>query len=82
VVLVVVPRLLGGLMGEQGRLAVGESAWGDTWLELPEETRDEKWANAFTAETLSMETRNEKRGFGLARLFKIFPYALLETTMP
>lgn len=25
------PRLFGSLMGEDGRLPVGEAVWGDTW---------------------------------------------------
>jgi (1->4)-alpha-D-glucan 1-alpha-D-glucosylmutase len=79
VVLVVVPRLLGELMGEDARqLPVGETAWGDTWLELPAELRQEEWIDAFTAGTLSADTRDGTIGLVLARLFNLFPYALLE----
>jgi (1->4)-alpha-D-glucan 1-alpha-D-glucosylmutase len=79
VVLVVVPRLLGELMGEDARqLPLGKAAWGDTWLELPEGIKGEKWVNAYTGEISSVEIRDGKPGLTLSRLFVTFPYALLE----
>jgi (1->4)-alpha-D-glucan 1-alpha-D-glucosylmutase len=78
-ILVITPRLLRGLMGEDARqLPLGATAWGDTWLELPAEFRQEEWIDTFTAETLSAETRDGTGGLALARLFSLFPYALLE----
>jgi (1->4)-alpha-D-glucan 1-alpha-D-glucosylmutase len=79
VILVIAPRLLSKLMGEDtGQLPAGRSAWGDTWLELPEETKGEKWANAYTAEISSADRRSEKHGLALDRVLATFPYALLE----
>jgi (1->4)-alpha-D-glucan 1-alpha-D-glucosylmutase len=80
VVLVVVPRLLGELMGEDARqLPVGKTAWGDTWLELPEGIKGEKWVNAYTGEILSADKRDGRGGLALACLFDTFPYALLKS---
>ncbi|MDN5936730.1 MAG: malto-oligosyltrehalose synthase, partial [Nitrosospira sp.] len=75
--LVAVPRLLGGLMGEHGRPPVGAPVWGDTWLDLPPERMHENWTNLLTGETFTTQTLGEARGFTLAQLFKSFPYALL-----
>lgn len=75
--LVVAPRLLGGLMGEHGRPPIGKPVWGDTWLWLPPEQRHEKWVNTLTGEIFSTQTSGEEHGFALAQLFKAFPYALL-----
>ena len=80
IVIVAVPRLLRGLLGEDGRqLPVGATAWGDTWLELPAEFLQEEWIDAFTAGTLRADARDGTSGLALARLFSLFPYALLET---
>ncbi|KIO47904.1 malto-oligosyltrehalose synthase [Nitrosospira sp. NpAV] len=75
--LVMVPRLLGGLLGEHGRMPVGKSVWGDTWLELPPERMHEKWDNILTGEAFSLQTLAGTHGFSLAQLFGTFPYALL-----
>lgn len=75
--LVVVPRLLGGLMGEHGRPPVGNPVWGDTWLEVPPERMCEKWINVLTDETFVTQALGEAHGLELAQLFRVFPYALL-----
>jgi (1->4)-alpha-D-glucan 1-alpha-D-glucosylmutase len=76
--LIVVPRLLGGLRGEHGRPPVGETVWGDTSLELPPERMHRKWTNTLTGETFSTQEKPGKvHGLALAQLFKAFPYALL-----
>ncbi|MEO7559580.1 MAG: malto-oligosyltrehalose synthase, partial [Nitrosospira sp.] len=75
--LVVIPRLLGGLMGEHGRTPVGKLVWGDTWLELPPERMHESWINTLTDETFSTQALGETHGLALAQLFGTFPYALL-----
>ena len=83
-----VPRLLGALLGEgpeDRRIPVGESAWGDTWLELPPDLNSahEQWINVLTDETVPTLTltEGEKRGLELAQLFRTFPYALLRPLM-
>jgi (1->4)-alpha-D-glucan 1-alpha-D-glucosylmutase len=75
--LVVVPRLFGGLMGEHGQSPLGTPIWGDSWLELPAEHMHETWINSLTDEAVSTQTRDTGRGIMLAQLFRTFPYALL-----
>jgi (1->4)-alpha-D-glucan 1-alpha-D-glucosylmutase len=75
--LVVVPRLLDGLMGEPGRLPVGEAVWGDSWLELPPERLHAQWINVLTEESVSTQQSAAGSGLALARLFRAFPYGLL-----
>lgn len=89
ILLVAVPRLLGALLGEEPedrRIPVGESAWGDTWLELPPDLNSthEQWINVLTGETVPILTlmEGEKRGLELAQLFRTFPYALLRPHQP
>lgn len=74
---VLVPRLLGGLMGGDNRLPIGDEVWGDSWAELPLEHRHAQWSNVFTDETVVTEPLNGGAGLSLARLLRIFPYALL-----
>jgi (1->4)-alpha-D-glucan 1-alpha-D-glucosylmutase len=76
--LVVAPRLLGGLMGEGGQLPVGAPVWGDTWLELPSERMHEKWTNTLTGEAFNTQALGKANGFTLAQVFGSFPYALLQ----
>jgi (1->4)-alpha-D-glucan 1-alpha-D-glucosylmutase len=76
-VLIVVPRLLGGLMGQDGQAPSGQPAWGDTWLELPPERMHAQWTNTLTGETFGPQASGEEHGLALARLFETFPYALL-----
>jgi (1->4)-alpha-D-glucan 1-alpha-D-glucosylmutase len=75
--LVVVPRLLGGLMGEHDRIPAGKLVWGDTWLELPPERMHESWTNTLTDKTFSTQALGEAHGLALDQLFDTFPYALL-----
>ncbi|MDZ7596390.1 MAG: hypothetical protein U0932_17250 [Thiobacillus sp.] len=72
-----VPRLFGSLMGEDGRLPVGEAVWGDTWVELPPERMHVQWDNALTVHTVGMQALGEAHGLLLAQVFERFPYALL-----
>jgi (1->4)-alpha-D-glucan 1-alpha-D-glucosylmutase len=84
--LVVVPRLFGGLVGEQRRFPVGKTAWADTWLELPPDCMREKWTNILTEETFTVQRLREEpgtdQGLALAQLFQTFPYALLHPNRP
>ena len=73
---VMVPRLLRGLIGEPGHLPVGHAAWGDTWVELPDR-RYGRWTDVLTEQTLEAGTLGEGFGIPLAKVFGIFPYALL-----
>ncbi len=80
VMLVVVPRLLDALMGEAGRQPVAEAVWGDTWIELPSELPQVPWTNVLTEQTVQPLTLGEGQGLSLARVFEVFPYALLRAT--
>ncbi|MDT3706131.1 MAG: malto-oligosyltrehalose synthase [Thiobacillus sp.] len=70
-----VPRLIGGLLDEQ-RLPVG-AIWRDTWVELPQERVHAQWADVLSGQTLSTQAYGESHGFALVEVFGSFPYALL-----
>jgi (1->4)-alpha-D-glucan 1-alpha-D-glucosylmutase len=75
---VAVPRLLGRLLGEQHQFPIGKSIWTNTWVELPADELREKWINVLTGETFTTQRVGKAcRGFWLAQLFGMFPYALL-----
>ncbi len=74
---VLVPRLFGSLMGEDGRLPVGDGVWGDTWVELPPERMHEQWDNVLTGQAINMQALGEAHGLLVAQVFDRFPYALL-----
>ncbi|MHB1402539.1 MAG: malto-oligosyltrehalose synthase [Thiobacillus sp.] len=75
--LVLVPRLFGSLMGEGGRVPVGDVVWGDTWVELPPERMHAQWDNVLTGQTIGMQALGEAHGLLAAQVFEWFPYALL-----
>ncbi len=78
ILIVAVPRLLGSLIEEQHRFPVGKSIWTGTWMELPADELHERWINVLTGEILVAQMVKEAcRGFELAHLFGMFPYALL-----
>jgi (1->4)-alpha-D-glucan 1-alpha-D-glucosylmutase len=76
---VLVPRLFGSLMGEDGRVPVGDAVWGDTWVELPPERAHAQWDNVLTGQTVAMQALGEAHGLLAAQVFEWFPYALLRT---
>ncbi|HSD59808.1 MAG TPA: malto-oligosyltrehalose synthase [Burkholderiales bacterium] len=73
---VVVPRLLSGLLGEEPRPPLGREVWEDTRVELPWEA-GARYRNAFTGELLAAESRNGNADLSLHRVFGSFPVALL-----
>ena len=75
--LVVVPRLLVGLMGDDGHTPVGRPVWGDTWVELPPERMHDQWRNVLIEEPVEAQAIGEAHGLELAQVFATFPYALL-----
>ncbi len=79
ILVVLVPRLFGSLMGEDGRLPVGDAVWGDTWVELPPERLHAQWLNVLTGQTVGMQAMGEAHGLRLAQVFERFPYGLLRT---
>ena len=76
---VLVPRLFGSLVGEDGRVPVGDGVWGDTWVELPPERMHVQWDNVLTGQTVAMQALGEAHGLLAAQVFEWFPYALLWT---
>jgi (1->4)-alpha-D-glucan 1-alpha-D-glucosylmutase len=86
ILLVVVPRLFAGLIGEQRCFPVGKATWDDTWLELPPDCMHGKWTNILTEETFTSQRLGEEpgtdHGLELAQVFGTFPYALLHGNRP
>ncbi len=78
-ILVGVPRLVIGLLGGREEPPLGESAWKDTWVRVPEEWVGRKYRNLFTGEELGVRNRDRGAGFFLGGLFRNFPVALLES---
>jgi len=77
VVIAVVPRLLAGLAPELGQAPLGERAWLDTFLKLPEGGAGH-YRNVITGESLESEEREGVAGISLAQIFTSAPVALLE----
>ena len=73
----VVPRLIAGLLGEHGGLPVGDAVWGDTWVELPPEQASAQWTCVLTGQKVATQVLGESHGLALAQVFVAFPYALL-----
>ncbi len=76
-VLVVVPRLFDGLMGEQGTLPVGEAVWGHTRVELPPDRSCAQWTNILTEASHAVHVTENAPQLLLEELFRVFPYAVL-----
>jgi (1->4)-alpha-D-glucan 1-alpha-D-glucosylmutase len=74
-----VPRLVVGLLGGREEPPLGESAWKDTWVRVPEEWVGRKYRNLFTGEELGVRNGDRGAGFFLGDLFRNFPVALLES---
>ncbi len=77
--LVVVPRLVVKIMERLDGLPLGEPAWGDTAVVLPEELpADRAWVNVLTDEEHRPEAVGEGRSaFAAGSLFRTFPIAVL-----
>jgi (1->4)-alpha-D-glucan 1-alpha-D-glucosylmutase len=74
-----VPRLVVGLLGGREEPPLGEAAWKDTWVRVPEEWVGRKYRNLFTGEELGVRNGDRGAGFFLEDLFRNFPVALLES---
>lgn len=71
-VISVVPRLLVGLLGSTAALPVGDALWGDTVLELPQESAGQSWFNVLTG-----ESHAPARQLPVGQVLSYFPVALL-----
>jgi (1->4)-alpha-D-glucan 1-alpha-D-glucosylmutase len=75
-VVVVVPRLIGGLLNDFDRPPIGPEIWEDTRVLLPACNRSEKYQNAFTGETIEPETADGQTKIGVSDILANFPVAL------
>ncbi|MBU1647792.1 MAG: malto-oligosyltrehalose synthase [Proteobacteria bacterium] len=75
--LVIVPRFLSRLMGEDVSFPLGRTAWGDTGIELPEGDAGISYRNIFTGESHTGD-RNTDLTLFLGEILNHFPVALLE----
>jgi (1->4)-alpha-D-glucan 1-alpha-D-glucosylmutase len=72
--LVLVPRLIAGLVGEKDIPPVGPEVWQDTFLTLPSGTFPKSFRNAFTGSVLDLN--NSGGRVAVSRLLAEFPVAL------
>jgi (1->4)-alpha-D-glucan 1-alpha-D-glucosylmutase len=77
IVIAVAPRFSASLAPELGQAPLGERAWIDTFLKLPEGGAGQ-YRNVLTGETLDSEEREGAAGISLAQVFTCAPVALLE----
>ncbi len=77
-IVVGVPRLVVGLLGGKEDPPLGEAAWKDTRLRVPEGWVGRRYGNLFTGEELAVQNGAEGAGVFLRDLFGNFPVALLE----
>ena len=77
IVIAAVPRFPASLAPEPGQAPLGERAWLDTFLKLPEGGAG-RYRNVVTGESLESEERAGVAAISLARIFSCAPVALLE----
>lgn len=76
-ILVAVPRLVAGLVGDSFRPPVGGEIWDDTSLPLPDDLSGATFANILTGETLAPANGGASPALALAEVFRTFPVAVL-----
>jgi (1->4)-alpha-D-glucan 1-alpha-D-glucosylmutase len=76
-VIALVPRFPASLAPELGQAPLGERAWGNTFIRLPEGGAG-RYRNLITEEFLDSEEREGVAGISLAQVFSSAPVALLE----
>jgi (1->4)-alpha-D-glucan 1-alpha-D-glucosylmutase len=75
---VVVPRLVAGMMGDDGtRLPVGPDCWGDTRLVLPDTGLPKRWRNLLTDELVELRDGEDRPSLPLAEIFRTIPLGLM-----
>jgi (1->4)-alpha-D-glucan 1-alpha-D-glucosylmutase len=80
-VLVAVPRLVAGLIGETARPPFGPEIWSDTEILLPAQARGARFRNIFTGEIVDVLSTDEPAGtcrLPVASVLSRFPVAVLE----
>jgi (1->4)-alpha-D-glucan 1-alpha-D-glucosylmutase len=81
-VIAAVPRLTARLAGLTGRFALGEAAWGQTWVALGDERLAGVYRDRFTGLTVATERHEGVAVLPVPALFGHFPVALLEREGP
>ncbi len=77
--LVVAPRLVAAMMGDDSRRPPIGEAWGPTSLVLPEEIRGDAWTDRLTRRQVAPRLAEEGRVLPLADAFAVLPVSLLES---
>ena len=80
-VLVAVPRLTARLAGLTGRFPLGEAAWGETWIALPDDLAG-VYRDRLSGLTLASERHDGRARLPAPALLAHFPVALLERVEP
>jgi (1->4)-alpha-D-glucan 1-alpha-D-glucosylmutase len=75
--IVIVPRLLATLLGDQHTDPMDASVWGDTCVELPEEVQQAEYCEVFTGEVIRAEREGNRAWLSASSVFANFPVALL-----
>jgi (1->4)-alpha-D-glucan 1-alpha-D-glucosylmutase len=77
-VLVVAPRLVGGLMGDEAQTPpLGPEAWGETRLILPESAGPRRLRDLLTDASIEVQESDGRPSLALASIFETVPVALL-----
>lgn len=77
VMLSIAPRWFVRLLGSEDTLPLGETLWGETWIEVPEWNENKSYMNVLTEEIVTATQRADKYYVSAARLFENFSVALL-----
>jgi (1->4)-alpha-D-glucan 1-alpha-D-glucosylmutase len=72
--LLLVPRLIAGLLGEKKSPPVGPGVWQDTFITIPSGTFPKSFRNIFTGDVLNLDNEGDK--VTVSRLLREFPVAL------
>jgi (1->4)-alpha-D-glucan 1-alpha-D-glucosylmutase len=80
--IVVVPRLVAGLIGDANGPPFGAETWTDTEILLPQQARGARFRNIFTGETLeagdSAQDQSAAIGLRIGSVLNTFPVAVLQ----
>lgn len=76
--LTVFPRFLTSLIPDPTTQPLGESVWGQTWINLPSGVPCHSFRNVLTQEIVTPQNHSNMLGLPISMLFQHFPFALLE----
>jgi (1->4)-alpha-D-glucan 1-alpha-D-glucosylmutase len=78
VYLTVFPRFLSSLIPDPTIRPLGESVWGQTWMQLPPGMPSYPLRNILTEEIVTPQNSPDMLGLPVSMLFQHFPFAILE----